>query len=57
MLKNILFIVLFTVLYSWGLSLNTLSQILAEKKQRTIASMLAILSGFLLSLTVLLLLG
>jgi hypothetical protein len=57
MLKNILFIVIFTILFSWALNLNTLSQILAEKNQRRTAAALAIFAGLLLSLNILFLLG
>jgi len=52
MVKSILFIILFTVLFAWSLNLNSLSQILANAKERRVASLLAILSGFLLSLLV-----
>jgi hypothetical protein len=57
MLKNIFFVAIFTILFSWSLNLNSLSQILADKKQRRIASYLAIFSGFLISLSILFLLG
>jgi hypothetical protein len=57
MFKNILFIAIFTVLFSWALNLNTLSQILAEKNQRKTAALLAVFAGLLLSLNILFLLG
>lgn len=57
MFRDIIFIALFTILFSWALNLNTLSQVLSEKKQRRIAALLAVFAGLLLSLNILFLLG
>lgn len=52
MFKSIVFVILFTVLFAWSLNLNTLSQILSDKKERRLASILAAVSGLLLSLVI-----
>jgi len=52
MFNKIVFVILFTILFSWGLNLNTLSQILEDQKQRRLSLFLAALSGFLMSLLI-----
>lgn len=55
MYKQILFVLIFTILFNWALNLSNLSQTLAKETNRKIAYWLSVLAGFLMAISVIIL--